>query len=539
MVGVQVGSRYVAREVVGHGSFGTVFRGEGPDGPVAVKLLRPDLANNPDIVNRFLRERSVLLKLRHPHLVGVRDLVAESGVLALVMDLVDGPDLRRYLAGRQVPPLAVAGFGVGIASGLAHAHAEGVVHRDLKPENVLVRDSGQGPMPLVADFGVARLVTAAAAEAQPTGPHLVLGTPAYLAPELARGEQATAASDVYSCGILLYEMAAGQPPFEAEHPLAVVHQHVTDTPVQPAGMPDALWRIIAACLAKDPSQRPAAATLAVALRAVARGTPQASEQLAGSPEPAAHATQVLSTGRYRPVARAHTAVLPNLGSAAVRAHAQREADDMPPPARSGRSWLLQLAAYATVAILCLAAGYWVGVFSTEKTAAGGNPGAKPSESVSLSPTPSPTQRVVHVSDLPFVQVENGQGPVELNRATGGGDPDDGPPLTLDGNVYAKGLGAHAPSRVRFYPGGGCAAFSARVGLDARAVEAQNGSVSFQVVADDRVVYDSGIVRFSDPSRPVQVDVSGAQRIDLLVTDGGDGRDWDHADWADATLVCSP
>lgn len=533
---VRVGSRYVAREIIGHGSFGTVFRGDGPDGPVAVKLLRPDLANNPDLVNRFLRERAVLLKLRHPHLVGVRDLVAESGVLALVMDLVDGPDLRRYLAGRQVPPLAVAAFGAAFGRGIAHAHAEGVVHRDLKPENILVRDSGHGPVPLVADFGVARLVTAAQAETQATAGQLVLGTPAYLAPELARGETASAASDVYSCGIVLYEMAAGQPPFVADHPLAVVHQHVTETPVQPAGMPDSLWRVVAACLAKDPAQRPDAAALAAGLTAIAHGTAQVAEppvREAAAPEgPSAQATQVMSAGPLRPVARAHTAVLPNLAQA-------RPHEDEVPPARGGRSWLLQLAAYATVAMLCLAAGYWVGVVTTEETPARGDniAGNSSPTASSPSPTPSPTPRAVNVSDLPFVQVENGQGPVELNRATGGGDPDDGPPLTLDGNGYAKGLGVHAPSRVRFYPGGGCSAFTAVVGLDALAVQAQSGSVTFQVVADDRVVYDSGIVRFSDPSRPVQADVTGAQRIDLVVTDGGDGNNWDHGDWADAKLIC--
>src|ERR687887_2764263 len=117
---VRIGSRYVARAVIGHGSFGTVFRADGPDGTVAVKLLRPDLAGNPEVVDRFLRERSVLHRLTHPGVVPVRDLVAEAGVLALVMELVDGPDLRSVLSDRgALPPVDAARLVSEVAAALS------------------------------------------------------------------------------------------------------------------------------------------------------------------------------------------------------------------------------------------------------------------------------------------------------------------------------------------------------------------------------------------------------------------------------------
>ncbi len=263
-MGVRVGSRYHAADMIGQGSFGTVFRGTGPAGPVAIKLLRPDLATNPEIVDRFLRERSLLLRLRHPNLVSVHDLVAESDLLALVMDLIDGPDLRNYLH-RQGPlpaPLA-ADLVAGVADALAHTHAAGVIHRDLKPENVLLRFTQEGPVPLLTDFGIARLT---AGGSSVTGPQTVVGTPGYLAPEIARGQLATPAVDIYACGVLLYELITGRPPFPGDHALAVIHRQLTERPERPERLADELWQIIARCLSVDPADRPSAGDLAGALR---------------------------------------------------------------------------------------------------------------------------------------------------------------------------------------------------------------------------------------------------------------------------------
>ncbi|MGA8114648.1 MAG: serine/threonine-protein kinase, partial [Actinocatenispora sp.] len=298
--GVQVGSRYRATDMIGQGSFGTVFRGHGPAGPVAIKLLRPDLAADPDLVDRFLRERSLLLRLRHPNLVSVHDLVAESDLLALVMDLIDGPDLRAYLARRGPLPAALAAELVaGVADALAHTHAAGVIHRDLKPENVLLRLAQDGPVPLLTDFGIARL---AAVSSSVTGPQTVIGTPGYLAPEIARGQPATPSVDVYGCGVLLYELITGRPPFAGDHALAVIHRQLTETPERPERLADEQWSLIARCLSVDPANRPTAAELAAALR--------------GRPVPGRQQTMIA------PLAVRHTSALPVTGPGPSHGHAQ-------------------------------------------------------------------------------------------------------------------------------------------------------------------------------------------------------------------------
>ena len=157
----KIGSRYTAHQILGRGSAGTVWLGEGPEGPVAIKLLREDLASDQELVGRFVQERTALLGLDHPHIVGVRDLVVDGNDLALVMDLVRGTDLRTRLdRERRLAPEAAVAIVADVADGLAAAHAAGVVHRDVKPENVLL--DMQGPLgpggshpALLTDFGVA------------------------------------------------------------------------------------------------------------------------------------------------------------------------------------------------------------------------------------------------------------------------------------------------------------------------------------------------------------------------------------------------
>ncbi|MFF8268746.1 protein kinase [Streptomyces sp. NPDC016562] len=344
-----VGSKYLLEEPLGRGATGTVWRARQretagaeaavagqPGETVAIKVLKEELAQDADIVMRFLRERSVLLRLTHPNIVRTRDLVVEGDLLALVMDLIEGPDLHKYL--RQngpFTPVAASLLTAQIADALAASHADGVVHRDLKPANVLLDERGGQMKPMLTDFGIARLADSPGL----TRTHEFVGTPAYVAPESAEGRPQTSAVDIYGAGILLYELLTGRPPFGGGTALEVLHRHLSEEPQRPSTVPDPLWTVIERCLRKEPDERPSAVSLARALRVVAAGIgvhSSAAEveaalgvgaMLAPDPSPApvpetpgaADATQVLPTGAaaapmgaYDP--NAMTSVMPPVGA---------------------------------------------------------------------------------------------------------------------------------------------------------------------------------------------------------------------------------
>ncbi|MET8946821.1 serine/threonine-protein kinase [Streptomyces sp. NPDC004542] len=264
----KIGSRYTAHQILGRGSAGTVWLGEGPDGPVAIKLLREDLASDQELVGRFVQERTALLGLEHPNVVSVRDLVVDGNDLALVMDLVRGTDLRTRLEReRRLAPEAAVAIVADVADGLAAAHAAGVVHRDVKPENVLL--DMQGPLgpggahpALLTDFGVAKLIDSP----KRTRATKIIGTPDYLAPEIVEGLPPRASVDIYALATVLYELLAGFTPFGGGHPGAVLRRHVTETVVPLPGIPEELWQLIVQCLAKAPASRLRASELAARLR---------------------------------------------------------------------------------------------------------------------------------------------------------------------------------------------------------------------------------------------------------------------------------
>ncbi|RFC74005.1 serine/threonine-protein kinase [Streptomyces sp. AcE210] len=276
-----VGSKYLLEEPLGRGATGTVWRARQretagaeaavagqPGETVAIKVLKEELANDADVVMRFLRERSVLLRLTHPNIVRTRDLVVEGELLALVMDLVDGPDLHRYLRENgPFSPVAASLLTAQVADALAASHADGVVHRDLKPANVLLKQDGGEMHPMLTDFGIARLADSPGL----TRTHEFVGTPAYVAPESAEGRPQTSAVDIYGAGILLYELVTGRPPFSGGSALEVLHQHLSAEPRRPSTVPDPLWTVIERCLRKNPDERPSAENLARGLRAVAEG----------------------------------------------------------------------------------------------------------------------------------------------------------------------------------------------------------------------------------------------------------------------------
>ncbi|MEU1269041.1 serine/threonine-protein kinase [Streptomyces sp. NPDC005799] len=267
-MGRKIGSRYTANQILGRGSAGTVWLGEGPEGPVAIKLLREDLASDQELVGRFVQERTALLGLEHPNVVSVRDLVVDGNDLALVMDLVRGTDLRtRIDRDRRLAPEAAVAIVADVADGLAAAHAAGVVHRDVKPENILL--DMQGPLgpggahpALLTDFGVAKLIDSP----RRTRATKIIGTPDYLAPEIVEGLPPRAAVDIYALATVLYELLAGFTPFGGGHPGAVLRRHVTETVAPLPGIPDELWQLLVQCLAKAPASRLRASELGVRLR---------------------------------------------------------------------------------------------------------------------------------------------------------------------------------------------------------------------------------------------------------------------------------
>ena len=277
-----VGSKYLLEEPLGRGATGTVWRARQretagaeaavagqPGETVAIKVLKEELANDADVVMRFLRERSVLLRLQHHNIVRTRDLVVEGDMLALVMDLVDGPDLHHYLRDNG-PFTAVAASLVTaqVADALAVSHADGVVHRDLKPANVLLSQDAEGAMrPMLTDFGIARLADSPGL----TRTQEFVGTPSYVAPESAEGRPQTSAVDVYGAGVLLYELVTGHPPFSGGSTLEVLQRHLSEQPQRPQGIPEPLWTVLERCLRKNPDERPSAVNLARALRTVANG----------------------------------------------------------------------------------------------------------------------------------------------------------------------------------------------------------------------------------------------------------------------------
>ncbi|WP_318203262.1 serine/threonine-protein kinase [Streptomyces sp. SCL15-4] len=264
----KIGSRYTANQILGRGSAGTVWLGEGPEGPVAIKLLREDLASDQELVGRFVQERTALLGLEHPRIVTVRDLVVDGNDLALVMDLVRGTDLRTRLEReRRLAPEAAVAIVADVADALAAAHAAGVVHRDVKPENILLDMRGPlgpgGAHPaLLTDFGVAKLIDSP----RRTRATKIIGTPDYLAPEIVEGLPPRAAVDIYALATVLYELLAGFTPFGGGHPGAVLRRHVTETVVPLPGIPEELWQLLVQCLAKAPASRLRASELAARLR---------------------------------------------------------------------------------------------------------------------------------------------------------------------------------------------------------------------------------------------------------------------------------
>ena len=284
--GARIG-RFVVERVLGQGGFGIVYLARDPalGRLVAVKVPQQHLLARPDLHARFLREAQAAAGLDHPNIVPVHE-VGEAGPLGyLVSAYCPGPTLADWLASRTEPvPFATAAAVVAIlADAVQYSHGRGVLHRDLKPANVLLapcdgsEDGGLPFVPRLTDFGLAKVVEASLAA---TRSSVVLGTPLYMAPEQAEGRpEVGPAADVYSLGVILYELLAGRPPFEGS-PLSVLDRLRNDDPAPPRrtrpGLPRDLETVCLKCLRKRPGDRyTTAGDLAADLRRFLRGEPVA------------------------------------------------------------------------------------------------------------------------------------------------------------------------------------------------------------------------------------------------------------------------
>jgi eukaryotic-like serine/threonine-protein kinase len=240
-----LGDRYEIGEVIGRGGMAEVH--EARDlrlgRKVAIKILRPDLARDPSFQARFRREAQSAASLNHPNIVAVYDtgedtLINENGesvvVPYIVMEYVDGMTLRQLLSsGRRLLPERALEITAGILNALDYAHRHGIVHRDIKPANVMLTRTGDVK---VMDFGIARALNDTGTTM--TSAQAVMGTAQYLSPEQARGEVVDARSDLYSTGVLLYELLTGTPPFTGESAVAIAYQHVSEMPIPPSQVDD-------------------------------------------------------------------------------------------------------------------------------------------------------------------------------------------------------------------------------------------------------------------------------------------------------------
>lgn len=253
-----LGDEYTVGSLLGQGGFAAVFRVRDAslNRDVAVKVLDVDVSPSSALAERFLREAQTIARLEHPNIVPIYKVGKQGDVLYIVMRCVDGPSLRQLLATQKRLSVGdAARIARQVADALAYAHGHGVVHRDVKPDNILLDRSGHV---LVTDFGIAKAAQAASAP-RLTTEGMIIGTPQYMSPEQASGDQVDGRSDLYSLGIVLYQMLAGAPPFDGDSAASILAKQLTATPAPirrlRSDVPEALAAVLERMLAKEPARR--------------------------------------------------------------------------------------------------------------------------------------------------------------------------------------------------------------------------------------------------------------------------------------------
>jgi serine/threonine protein kinase len=317
--GALIAGRYEIREHIATGGMASVFKtwDHRVERIVAIKILRSLDKNDARAVERFRREARAAAALAHPNAVTIYDFVEESGQYFLVMEYIHGPTLKQLVGQRrQLQPREAIEIAVQVCSVLQVAHARGFIHRDIKPQNIMLTWSGGGNGNLgdggawvkLTDFGIVRV----AEDAGLTNSGIVLGTADYLSPEQARGETLTASSDLYSLGVVMFEMLTGRPPFVGPTAVSIAMQHASTNPpslrqFNPA-IPPALEQLVLRTLQKEPEDRfSSAAEMQQALRHCAkeimRGKPVASASPSAQAYPRNYSLGNDGPGRFPPPGR--------------------------------------------------------------------------------------------------------------------------------------------------------------------------------------------------------------------------------------------
>lgn len=373
----RLAGRYEVRSLIGHGGMAEVHLGFDTrlSRIVAIKMLRSDLARDSIFQARFRREAQSAASLNHPNIVSVYDTGEETvtgpdgrsiSVPYIVMEYVEGHTVKELLSdGTPVPINEAISIVSGILSALEYSHSQNLVHRDIKPGNIMLTGDGKVK---VMDFGIARALTDS--QATMTQTNAVVGTAQYLSPEQARGEQVDARSDLYSTGVVLFELLTGRPPFTGDSAVAVAYQHVQQLPPTPSSVtpdiPEALDRVVMKALAKDREQRySSAGSMLVDLMRASRGgnvnapetavwaqtqtlTPTQGSSTQGTP------TQTLPSTAFQPVATATSSIAP----------VNEEPEEV--EEKKSKKKVLVLAVLVLVA-LALIGGIWYALQSTTKS----------------------------------------------------------------------------------------------------------------------------------------------------------------------------
>ena len=403
-IGQTLDGKYRLESIIGRGGMGSIYRATHLmlDKTVAVKLINPELAPTPDVVRRFQREARAASQLNHPNIAATFDLGQTSnGTLYLAMELVSGQSLKDTI--RSGGPMAaprIVRILRQVAGALAVAHANGIIHRDLKPQNImLTQPPDGGEVAKLLDFGIAKTFDDNATQLTSTG--LVLGTPQYMSPEQAAGRPIDGRSDLYSLGIILFEMLVGEVPFNDPSTPAVLVKHLTEPAPPPSArrpdlaIPSALEAVALRCLEKDPGARyqnatefanalehamtaPAASSAATVIVTPARETP--------TQRTAKIATPNVSAPPVAPVPVAVAAAAPAPAAAPPPASVAHAASGVPAAPSASRSLLPGLAVVIALLLIALTGtyGFMAGWFT-----GGSAPDSPPSSSAPPPPATAP------------------------------------------------------------------------------------------------------------------------------------------------------